>query len=387
MAISRAELDALMQRDSGPDGRIMSVYLDCDQSRQANLNRGFITALQQKIRAMAPTIADERLRTKFLADAECVIDSAEKYVPRGRTLVLFCDTASDFRFSCELAVPVDRTEIRWERMPYVRPLVEVFDEHERYAVVLLDKRDARLFTVSVGEIEENREMLSQERRKRPNQEGHDNMKGHSQLQQRDDTITQQHMKEVAAELERLLATKKFDRLVMGGQHQLAKGLEASLSKRLQDLVVGFIPLPVTASEREVLAATTRIHEEAERRDEVAAVEQLITAAAKVSQASLGLQPTLDAMRLGSIMRLVYVHDYSQPGKQCVKCESLFPDGLDSCAFCGGGVQNVEDVVSVLVDRVVNSGGEAESVRGEAADKLRGNGQIGAFLRFQAGGAR
>lgn len=383
MAISRAELDALMQRDSGPDGRILSVYLNCDQSRQSNLNRGFITALQEKVRALAPQIADERLRAKFLADAECVIASAEKYVPRGRTLVLFCDTKSNFVFSSELAVPVDRNEIRWERMPYVRPLVELCDEYERYAVVLLDKRDARLFTVWLGEIEENREIFSPERRKRPNQEGRDNMKAHSQLQQRDDEMTQLHMKEVAAELERLLSEKSFDRVLLGGQHQLAKGLENRLSKRVQERVVGFIPLPVDASEREVLAATMRMHEEAERREEIEAVDHLITAAAKVNQASLGLRPTLDAMRLGSIMRLVYVQDYSQPGKQCVKCESLFPDSLDSCSFCGGGVRNVDDVVSALVDRVVNSGGEAESVRGEAADRLRGNGQIGAFLRFQA----
>jgi peptide chain release factor subunit 1 len=382
MGISRAELDGLMRRDSGPDGRVLSVYLDCDQSRQSNLNRGFVTALQQKCRAMAPTIADERLRAKFVADAQCVIAAAEKYVPRGRTLALFCDTNSDFQFSCELAVPADRNELRWERMCYVRPLVELFDEYERYGVVLLDKRDARLFTVSLGEIEENREVFSPERRKRPNQEGRDNMKGHSLLQQRDDEMTQLHMKEVAAEIERMLSEKSFDRLLLGGQHQLAKGLEAKLPKRVQERVAGFIPLPVSASEREVLAATMKMHEEAERREEVAAVDHLITAAAKVNQASLGLQPTLDAMRLGSIMRLVYVQNYSQPGKQCVKCESLFPDSLDSCSFCGGGVRNVDDVVSALVDRVVNSGGEAESVRGEAADRLRGNGQIGAFLRFQ-----
>ncbi|HWR52916.1 MAG TPA: hypothetical protein VN428_17530 [Bryobacteraceae bacterium] len=384
MGISKAELDLLMQHDSGPDGHILSVYLDCDQSRQSNLNRGFLTALQQKVRAMAPQIGDERLRTKFLADAQCVIASADKYVPRGRALALFCDAKSDFRFSCELAVPVERSEIRWERMPYVRPLVELFDEHERYAVVLLDKRAARLYTVWLGEIEENREVLSgEERSKRPNQVGRDNQMGHGQLQHRDDEITQLHIKEVAAELEQLLSARRFDRILLGGQHQLAKGLETKLPKRVQDRVAGFISLPVGASERDIIAATMKMHEEAERREEIAQVEQLITAAAKDSQASLGLQSTLDAMRLGSIMRLVYVHDYADPGKQCVKCESLFPDGLDSCSFCGGGVRSVDDVISALVDRVVNSGGEAESVRGEAADRLRGNGRIGAFLRFQA----
>jgi peptide chain release factor subunit 1 len=380
MAITQTELDALIQCDSGPEGHILSVYLDTDQSRQANLNRGFVTALVERLRGMQQQIADENTRRKFWADAECVIAAVEKYNPNGRSAVFFCDTASNFRFERQLAVSIERTEVRWGRKPYIRPLVELFDEYERYAVVLVNKQQARLFTFSLGEIEENREVFS-ERRKRFKQTSKDNTLSSTNLQRREDEHTQLHMKEVADALETLASDRAFNRLVVGGPHELIKTLEARLSKRLQELVVGEISLPIDANEREVLEATRKIHSDTERRIETAAVEQLITAAAKDSQAALGLQPTLDAMRLGSIMRLVYVYNHTQPGQQCTKCESLFPDGIESCAFCGGAVRPVDDVVGRLVERVVHSGGQAESVRGEAADRLRPRGAVGAFLRF------
>src|SRR4029078_12158582 len=37
----------------------------------------------------------------------------------------------------------------------VAPLLEVLDEYERYAVAVVDKRHARLFTVFAGQIEES----------------------------------------------------------------------------------------------------------------------------------------------------------------------------------------------------------------------------------------
>ncbi len=380
MAITKAELEALIERDAGPDGHILSVYLDTDQSRQSNLNRGFLVALTQRLRGMEQQIANENLRRRFWADAECVIGAAEKYDPRGRCLIFFCDTGSKFLFERELRVPIERSMARWDRRPLVRPLVEIFDEYQRHGVVLVNKQEARLFTVSLGEIEDKREIFS-ERRKRFKQTAKDNVLSPTNLQRRDDEHTHQHLKEVADALDLLASEKAFDRLVLSGPHELCKGLQARLSKRLHELVAGEIALPIDAGEREVLQATLKLHEEVERRHEQSAVEQLITAAAKDSHATMGLQPTLDALRLGSILRLVYVYDYVQPGKQCAKCESLFPDGLDSCAFCGGSVKVVEDVVTRLVEQVVASGGEAESVRGPAADRLRKSGRIGAFLRF------
>ncbi len=379
MAITKAELDALVERDTGPERRILSVYLDCDQSRQENLNRGFTAALTQRLRGIEQGIPDENGRSLFRETAERVLSAVERAIPRGKSLVFFADGSSDFFFEKELAVNV-HTEVRWEPGPYLRPLVEMLDEYERYAVVLVNRQEARLFTVFMGEIEENREIFT-ERRKRFKQTAKDNVLSQPNLQRRDDEHAQMHLRDVADALDRLASGKVFDRLVLGGPHEVVKALEGRLSKRLRELEFGELGLAVDANEREVLDATMKLQQRTERSGETIAVDRLITAASKRSQAVLGLAPTLEAMHVGSIMRLVYVQNYAQPGGQCTKCESLFAGEPGSCPYCGGEVRPAGDVVTRLVQRVVDSGGEAESVFNDAADRLRKHGSIGAFLRF------
>jgi hypothetical protein len=43
-------------------------------------------------------------------------------------------------------------------MPDLAPLLRLLDEHERYAVALVDKEKARLFSVFLGEIEVERQV-------------------------------------------------------------------------------------------------------------------------------------------------------------------------------------------------------------------------------------
>lgn len=379
MAIDKAELESLIQHDSGPGGRVLSVYLETDQSRQANLNRGFMVALAEQFRAIEQQITDDRYRNRFRADAGRVAAAAERRVPRGRSLIYFCDSGTDLFFERELAVPI-RTQVRWEPSAWVRPLVELLDDYERYAVVIVDKEEARLFTVWLGEIEEQREMFSA-RRKRFKQTAKDAVMSQPNLQRREDEHVNLHLKAVADALDSLASERAFDRLILGGPRELLKALQTRFSKRLQEMVASETPLAIDANEREVLQTTMEIAEKAERANEADTVERLITAGSKQRQAVLGLDAALESMRLGRIMQLVYAENYSHSGAQCGNCASLFPDGVDVCGFCGGQVRSVDDVVSRLVDRVVDTGGDAECVRGPAADRLRPHGSVGAFLRF------
>ncbi len=379
MAITKAELDELFQHDSGPEGRTLSVYLETDQSRQANLNRGFMVALAENLRLIEQQLTDDRLRNRFHADAGRVMNAAERCVPHGRSLVCFCNSGSDFFFERELAIPM-RTQVRWEQKPWVRPLVELFDDYERYAIVVVDKQEARLFTVWLGEIEEQREMFSA-RRKRFKQTAKDNRMSQPSLQRREDEHVNLHLKSVAGALDSLASERAFDRLVLGGSHELLTALQSHFSKRLQEMVASKTPLPIDTTEHDVLQITMEVAEKAERAAEADTVVRLITAGAKGSQAVLGIEGTLESMRLGQIMQLVYADNFARPGNECSRCASLFPGAVDACGYCGGQVMPVEDVVSRLVDRVVDSGGQAECVHGEAADRLRPHGSVGAFLRF------
>ncbi len=64
--ISYDDVRELQQFVSGPDSLVLSLYVNIDQSRAANLNRGFETAVANFFRQMIETqISTENNRQKF----------------------------------------------------------------------------------------------------------------------------------------------------------------------------------------------------------------------------------------------------------------------------------------------------------------------------------
>jgi hypothetical protein len=378
MQITREDLDHLIKRDGRPEGRILSVYLDIDQSKAANLNRGFAAALKDMLRSLQQPLGDQ-LRQDFAADAERVVDFVLGHSPGGRSLVLFCDASRDFFWHRELNIPV-RNEAHWEEGPYVKPLLDLLDEFERYCVALVSKEEARLFTVQLGEIEERREVMG-EKIKRSKQTAKDNRPSSLNLQRKEDEHALRNLKDVASALERLTTQCPCRHLVLAGPAEVTRELFKLLPKRLQTLVIGSSALPIGATEQEIRQETLHIREQVERERETRIVEELITAASKGNQAVIELQPVLDALRQGRIRTLVYGDGPAMPGAQCGKCNSVFAGGVDSCPYCGAGTRAIQDLVGRVAELTVDAGGRAENVRGEAAARLHEAGGIGAFLRF------
>ncbi len=380
MAISQSELESLIAR-AAPDGTsVLSVYLNVEQSRSTNLNRGYLRTLKEQLRACEQHIAEEKSRKAFSACSERVIAHVSNSDAHARALVLFCDEKSGLFWNRALNIPLE-SAVRWEEKPYVRPLVEAVDEYERYGVALVDREKGRLFTVYLGEIEEHRDVLAPDKRKYHKATSKDSTLSQPNLQRREDEHALWHLKEVVGAMEEMTARNGFDRLLLAGSREITTELHALLSKKLQSIVDRSLPLPIDANSQTVLKETMRVEEEVERAAEAETVERLITAAAKDSQAVLDLQPTLDAMRLGRILQVVYVQDLSVRGAQCRKCATLFAETPAACTYCEGELRPVQDLVGRLADLVFHSGGHAENVRGPAADRLREKGRIGAFLRF------
>ncbi len=381
MTISKADLAPVIQKRAQPGAGFLSVYLNVDQSQPANLNRGYLRRLKERLRACAERLTGEAERRSLVAAAGRVIDFVSSYGGGARTVVIFTEPSNGFFWERELQIPLEST-LRWEEKPYIRPLVEAIDEYQRYGVVLLDREKARLFSVYLGQIEEYRDVFSEEKRKFSKSPSKDTALSQPNLQRREEEHALWHLRGVAGELERLAAQYRFDRLILAGRNEITNELAGILPKKLQAMVVRHISLPLDANEQAVLKETMRIEQEVERADESALVERLITAASKESRGVLKLQPTLDAMRQGRIMQLVYAQDFSVDGAQCRKCESLFAGApAAACAYCGGELRAVPDIVARLADMAFASGGQPENVRGPAADRLRAAGGIGAFLRF------
>jgi hypothetical protein len=132
--ISKADIEAIVERKAVPGSPVLSVYLDIDQSKASNLQRRFEASLHNMLRSIEASLDETRLPS-FSADAERVRRFVSGLEPQGKRLILFCDDSENFFWAREIK-PSVRNNARWSDTPYIVPLVEILDEYERYGVVL-----------------------------------------------------------------------------------------------------------------------------------------------------------------------------------------------------------------------------------------------------------
>jgi peptide subunit release factor 1 (eRF1) len=376
--IARAEIDRLLEYRPAPDRSVLSVYLDVDQSKAANLNREFEAALKTRLRGIETSLEGAE-RERFATAAERVLRFAASYHPRARTLVIFSEGTGLF-WTGELRATLP-TEVRFEPAAWVRPLVEVFDEYERYGVIMVDKERARVFTVFLGEVEEERDAFAAAEVRHKKASGTDHLRSQMNFQRQDEMHVRQHLKRVADLMDELARHYAFDRLVLSGPVTATSELHRLLPKRLRGRVVGTLRLPPDAPADDVLRETMALEQAVEREAEKAYVEQLLTAAGKGNGGTIGSAATLSALQEGRVLRLVYADGFSARGSECVSCRAVFAGGQSACGYCGGELRPVGDLVQRAIERAAETGGRIELVRGEAAARLLEAGGIGAILRF------
>jgi len=297
-----------------------------------------------------------------------------------RGLVIFCDQSEDLFQHIELNVRV-RSVARWDETPYVRPLVELLDEYERYCVALADRERARLFTIYLGEIEEHRETEASADVRHIKSSGLDHLRSQMNIERKADEHAHWHFKHVVEWLSWLARKYEFDRLVLAGTDEATSHISALLPTRLQPRVVRRMNMPLDVSDAYVLEETLKVEQEVEREREQELVRELLEAAPKHDRAVVKLGATLRAIDEWRVMHLVYADGFTPPGGECVNCGALYAEKKDACDYCGRAVREVGDLIDRADARVLEMSGKVEEVFGDAATRLRREGSIGALLRW------
>jgi peptide chain release factor subunit 1 len=377
--ITHDDIRQLQQYRSIPDSLVLSLYLNIDQSNAANLNRGFATRVEGLFRQIAEHQSSNGVSKQRLeVECEHVRRFLDGYVPKGKALVLFSDSKQDFWWQHELQVELP-TEARWSPQPWLRPLLEVIEEHDRFGVVLIDKHRARILVVDAGGIEQLEEIVSDVPNKHATT-GTDHIWSQGQMDRDHEEHVQRHAKRAADELVTVIDRLKLRRIVIGGPVEATTAFTGQLPKRIQQMIIGTISAAVDASHDRLIAELRAVQEQAEQEDEAKLVESMITAAMKGERAVLGVSATLGAIQEGRVHRMVIARDFRLEGKECGSCHVLVSDGDEKCAFCGSKLEAAPDLINRASHRVLDMGGKVQLVSGEAAAKLAKAG-IGAVLRF------
>ncbi|MCL6641247.1 MAG: host attachment protein [Candidatus Rokubacteria bacterium] len=274
-----------------------------------------------------------------------------------------------------------RDHLAFEPVPDVAPLLELFDEYERYAVALVDKEHARLFTVFGGEIEESEAFADFV-------PGKHDQGGWSQTryQRHHEAHVYWHLKRVVERLARMARRRHFDRLVLAGPEEATSELRRLLPRPLARRLAAVIRAEMTASDREILDKTLAIEQRLEREAEERLVEQILDQAGPAGRAALGVAPTLEALSADAVQTLVVAPGEPTPVAECPACGRLEAGRVETCPACGAAMEPRHDLFHRAMQRAREQAARVEVVQGEAARRLvEAGGGLGALLRYRPPG--
>lgn len=375
------DLELLTRHHTTENNQMLSLYLRVEPSRTGFLSRSFESELLIKLRSIQRELPDGIERRSFRASARRVKQFLATHKPTGQGLVLFCNDHDNFLWWRELKVPV-HNEVHWDRHPHIRPLLELQDQFERYCVILTDRERGHLFTVFMGEIEHHFELASSADVKHSKKPGSDHIRSQMQFQRKADLHALWHLKRIVKLAERQMALCPYDRLILAGPCETTGLLQRLLPKSLKTRMVGSVSLPVHSTLEQILEATLKIEQGVEQEEEIRLVQDLAVSASKGPRAVTGLPATLLALNNGEVWKLVYAQDSNVPGKRCALCDRLYGMDRFSCGNCNRPLQPVDDLIELMVERLIKTGRRVEQVRGDAAQRLAQVDGIGAFLQLR-----
>jgi peptide chain release factor subunit 1 len=365
----------LEQFDTGGE-RVLSIYLDLDRGRQAR--RAYHIVLEDLAKEVRSKLGRKE-REAFEAELARVQEWLEAREPHGKGVALFSSEPRKLFQAHWLPVRV-QDHLVWDPTPDMAPLLEVADEYERYAVVLVEQNRARLFTVFMGAIEESDALKDDQVPSRHDKGG----VSQSHFQHHHDLHVLWHLKRVAERLAALFRRRPFDRLILAGPQEVTSELRPLLPDALARRVAAVVPLEPYAGEREILEKTLAVEAEVEREAEERLVQELSEIAGAGGRATRGLDSTLEALWLGEVRTLVVADGTSAEGVECTNCGRLQPSDAATCPACGSATRPVHDVIHRAMARTIEQAGRLEVIHGDAARRLmETDGGIGALLRFRA----
>jgi peptide chain release factor subunit 1 len=359
---------------------MVSLYLDLDPSTFATPRarrsqiRSLIDGACQEIDGDASL--DHAARTALRQDIERIdeyLSSDEPPLKGARALAVFCSIPDDL---FEVVAMTTRAEgqVVIERRPYIEPLTAT--PEEVWCVVLVNRRDARVFAG-------HGEHVSERRRLADDTHGQHRQGGLSQprYERSVEKDVEDHLRRTADLLHRRFRLRPFDHLVLAGPveivPQLEKLLHAELKRRLVaehlDLDVG------SAADADVQRALASLVATQRRSRVRQALDRFAEANSSGGRAAGGPEETLAALAARRVQTLLIAADFRRAGARCPRCGLLALSGDGECPVDDTPLEVVSDLGEAAVEAAVAQDAEVLTIAEEPdLGPFQG---IAALLRF------
>jgi peptide chain release factor subunit 1 len=258
--------------------------------------------------------------------------------------------------------------------PYTRPLVRFFDENEKYFIVIVDRKKARLFSMYTGMLNERKEVYDEV-------QGRHKKGGWSQarFQRHIDNQAAKHFQNVSTVLYGIFKKEKFDHLIIGGPPEARMSFKNIIHSSLQRIVVNELERGIDEPLSEIQDSIRKVVTAFEDRQSGEYLKTLSDRLGKKQLAVSGLEDTVKMLQQARVHTLIVKEDLMLPGLKCGDCETPFMESMDTCSFCGKKVVKAPDIIDEIIEKTRELNGEVKFIKkSEELDKLGG---IAALLRW------
>ncbi|MEA2589755.1 MAG: peptide chain release factor subunit 1 [Actinomycetota bacterium] len=353
--------DRLLQfRPSGAP--VLSVYVGVDGGPSALRTK--LESLVGEVLEQAEAEPSQALRRSLLSDVARVLDLAARGgPPEGSTVGIFaCHRAGLYE---EVVVPRrarDRAVV--DATPYLRPLLAFLDESRRYCLVVLDRMQACLYELFMGELEGATIVVTPGKPGRP--VGRDPSPAHRLFRETAD-VADEFIHATGAEL-----------LLVGGPEETVAAFLPFVPHHLRGRVAGTFAFdPRTMGPEQARCCAEAVVDRYERAEEASLVAEILDRVTTGGLGAAGIPWCLAAVNEEAVQFLLIDEEARASGSACDACGWLGLVGA-TCQRCGGPLRVTQDVIEEMGAAVIGASGRVEHV--QAPTPLSQH-SVAAFLRF------
>ena len=351
---------------AGPERAFLTVYLDHGDDA---------SVLDADLARVRSLLSDQPAESEHFEESLAVAREllGRHSAPDGGALAVFASWAAGLAKAYALPEPVG-SRVWMGDAPYVRPAYEMLDEHEPYAVAVLDNTAARIYLVGPDEVDEAG-------RVRGDVKNRVKKGGWSQKRyaRRRDKQIEAYATEIAGGLAALADERSFARLVLVGSDEPVQAVTAALRTDLADLLVGTDSVDGNASDDEALDAAAEIARQGERQDERDLWHEIKEQGMGPGLAAFGATRVLKALREHRVETVLVDREAELRGTKCRDCETVAHGTPDTCGACGSSDVFRVDLVEAMTEQAARTGADVDFA--DPFDALTEVGGVAALLRY------
>ncbi|UCD86053.1 MAG: host attachment protein [Deltaproteobacteria bacterium] len=347
------------------DRAFLSIYLSSPES---------LEIIERRIDNIRKLFKENKDESKhFEENIKLVKDYLDKDLYQSGSLCIFCCWLLDYFEAYPLNVTVEN--IIWvDSSPYIRPLAELKDEYENFAVVVADNEIAKIFLVTSAKADSEEKIKG-------NIKNRVKVGGWSQqrYERRRDKKIQYYSREIVDRLIELEKKEEFRRIILVGSKKILTEIRSALTNQLTQKLVGEKALDLRKGENYINKEIFDLFFIEERKSEKKLWEEIKNHYLRGEPAVVGVDDVLFSSKMGRVEKVIVNRDVEINGIRCRDCEGLFNRELDKCPDCGSTSLFKVDLINEIVELLSTTKAEVDFV--DEIEELKDVGDIAALLRY------